>query len=104
MTWGEIDGAGPTDMWYSDDETRRYLVIEAYKKHRPASSKTPKPIRYIVFTAKNSLMTFFYHAPDYTHAPLASLVHFDDKTLDVYFISGEKNIKGDIFQNEPKQS
>ena len=32
VTWGEIDGAGPTDMWYSDDETRRYLVIEAYKK------------------------------------------------------------------------
>ena len=58
VTWGEIDGAGPTDMWYSDDETRRYLVIEAYKKHRLASSKTPKPIRYIVFTAKNSLMTF----------------------------------------------
>lgn len=106
VTWGEIDGAGPTDMWYSDDETRRYLVIEAYKKAPTSFIKDTKTNKVYRIHSEKFFNDFFYHAPDYTHAPLASLVHFDDKTLDVYFISGEKNIKGDIFKmnlNNPKK-
>ncbi len=97
-----LDSGSTINSFSLEGKDKRYIVVNAWRRGDVDYIKDRKTGKIYRLHDERQFKRDFAKADGFTPGKLASFVHLDEKTLDVYFISSENTLKGEIIKSNLK--
>ncbi len=97
-----LDTGTSIQSFSTEGEDKRYLIIDGWRQGDTSYIKDRKTGKIYRLHSEKNYKRNFAKVDGFTPGILSSFVHLDDKTLDVYFISTENTLKGELIKSNLK--